>query len=99
MLSYTLSNKAEEDLRAIYRYTLVNFGEPRAIAYLTGLDECLDLITNTPSIAQNVDDIRSGYRRYLCREHAIYFIEKRSRLYVIRVLHQQMKATLHLASL
>ena len=75
---------------------LNNFGQLQAEAYLSGLDETLVQVSNTPTLAQKVDDIRKGYRRYLYQEHAVYFIEKKSFIYVVRVLHQQMKASLHL---
>ena len=95
-MSYKLSNKAEQDLRNIYRYTVSNFGQLQAEAYLSGLEETLIQISSTPMLAQKVDDIRTGYRRYLYQEHAVYFIEKKSFIYVVRVLHQQMKVSLHL---
>ena len=95
-MSYKLSNKAEQDLRNIYRYTVSNFGQLQAEAYLSGLEETLIQISSKPTLAQKVDAIRKGYRRYLYREHAVYFIEKKPAIYVVRVLHQQMKASLHL---
>lgn len=95
-MSYKLSNKAEHDLRRIYQYTRLNFGDQQAAAYLIGLEETLEQVANTPAMAQKVDDIRPNYRRYLYQDHAIYFLEKESFIYVIRVLHQQMKASLHM---
>ena len=95
-MSYKLSNKAEQDLRLIYRYTQLNFGTIQADTYLTGLDETLELIANSPAIAQKVDDIRNGYQRYLFQEHAIYFFKKSTHIFIVRVLHQQMKVQLHL---
>ena len=47
-------------------------------------------------MAQKVDDIRPNYRRYLYQEHAVYFLEKKSFIYMVRVLHQQMNVSLHL---
>lgn len=95
-MSYKLSNKAEQDIRSIYRYTVSNFGQLQAEAYLSGLEETLIQVSNTPKLAQKADDIRKGYRRYLYQEHAVYFIEKNSYIYIVRVLHQQMKVSLHL---
>jgi len=95
-MSYILSNKAEEDLRGIFRYSKLNFGEGQAVAYLTGLEECLNDIAENTAMAQKIDDLRPNYKRYLYQEHAVYFVEKKSFIYVVRVLHQQMKASLHL---
>lgn len=95
-MSYILSNKAEEDLRGIFRYSKLNFGEGKAVAYLTGLEECLNDVAENPAMAQKIDDLRPNYKRYLYQEHAVYFVEKKLSIYVVRVLHQQMKASLHL---
>jgi len=95
-MRYKLSNKTEQDLRLIYRYTQLKFGSLQADTYLTCLDETLELIANSPAITQKVDDIRTGYQRYLYQEHAIFFIKKNKHMYVVRVLHQQMKVQLHL---
>lgn len=95
-MSYILSNKAEQDLRRIYRYSQLNFGENQAAAYLTGLEEIINNVSNNPAIAQKVEDIRPNYKRYLYQEHAVYFIDKSAHIYIVRVLHQQMKASLHL---
>ena len=95
-MEYQLSAKAEEDLRNIYRYTLSKFGSAKAEAYLIGLEESLELISRNINIAHHVDDIRSGYRRYLYQQHAVYFQQRSKSIFVVRVLHQQMQATLHL---
>lgn len=95
-MSYKLSNNAEYDLRRNYRYTLLKFDDQHAATYLIGLDETLEKISSNPAIAQKIDDIRTNYRRYLYHEHAVSFLEKESFIYVVRVLHQQMKVSLHL---
>lgn len=95
-MNYRLSNRAEQDFRNIYRLTASNFGKLQAEAYLSGLEETLVQVSNTTTLAQKIDDIRKGYRRYLYQEHAVYFIEKKSFIYVMRVLHRQMKASIHL---
>ena len=47
-------------------------------------------------MAQMVNEISTGYRRYLFQQHAIYFVEKDFGIYVVRVLHQQMRVELHI---
>ena len=51
-MSYILSNNAEEDLRGIYRYSKLNFGDAQATAYLTGLEDCLNDLSKNPAMAQ-----------------------------------------------
>jgi toxin ParE1/3/4 len=94
---YRLSQKADQDLQGIFRYTTTEHSIEQATAYLTSLEECLVLLSEKPGLAQSVDEIREGYRRYLHQKHAIYFVIRDNYILVIRVLHQQMRATIHLA--
>ncbi len=94
--SYRLSDKAVVDLRNISRYTIIEFGPAQAKAYLTALKEAIISLAEQPHMAQMVNEIRTGYRRYLFQKHAIYFVEKDFGIYVVRVLHQQMRLELHI---
>jgi toxin ParE1/3/4 len=94
--TYRLSNKAAADLRGIAKYTTQEFGQAQAKAYLTGLDEAVAQLALQPSMAQKACELRTGYRRYLFQKHAIYFQETGYGIYVVRVLHQQMKLSLHI---
>jgi len=96
MKSYRLSNKAVIDLRNISRYTSIEFGQAQAKAYLTALKETTLQLAEQPQMAQLVNEVRTGYRRYLFQKHAIYFVEKDYGVYVVRVLHQQIRVELHL---
>jgi toxin ParE1/3/4 len=58
-MSYKLSNKAEEDIRGIYRYSFFNFGSAQAGAYLTGLEEAILQVSLSPGLAQKADNL--GY--------------------------------------
>jgi toxin ParE1/3/4 len=95
MKSYRLSDKAVIDFRNISRYTNIEFGPAQAKAYLTALKETVLQLAEQPQMAQMVNEIRAGYRRYLFQKHAIYFVEKDYGIYVVRVLHQQMRVELH----
>jgi toxin ParE1/3/4 len=95
--SYRLSQKADQDLQGIFRYTTTEHSIEQATAYLTSLEECLLLLAENPGLAQSVDEIREGYRRYLHQSHANYFVIRDHYIFVVRVLHQQMKARIHLA--
>ncbi len=95
MKSYRLSDKAVIDLRNICRYTNIEFGPAQAKVYLTALKETVLQLAEQPQMAQMVSEIRAGFRRYLFQKHAIYFVEKDYGIYVVRVLHQQMRVELH----
>ncbi len=98
MQKYTLSKKAQTDLEKIFQYTSIEFGELQAEGYLIGIHDCLELLVNEPDIAQDVSDIRIGYCRYIYRKHSIFFKRRKKDIFIVRVLHQQMKVELHLSS-
>ncbi|MGV2870535.1 type II toxin-antitoxin system RelE/ParE family toxin [Colwellia sp. E150_009] len=98
MTKYILSNKASTDLANIFQYTYKNFNVIQAESYLLALEECFVMLSNEPDLAHKVEDIRKGYFRYLFRKHAVYFQVRQHNIFIIRVLHQQMKYELHLTS-
>lgn len=98
MTKYTLSQKTSKDLANIFQYTYKNFAISQAESYLSELEECFIMLSNQPDLAHKVEDIRKGYFRYLFRKHAIYFKVREEDIFIIRVLHQQMKYELHLTS-
>ncbi len=98
MNNYTLSNKAQLDLERIYQYTEQEFGANRAESYLLGIHDCLLLLVDEPNLGQDIRDIRLGYFRYLYQKHSIFFKVRNNDIYIVRILHQQMKVELHLTS-
>ena len=98
MTKYTLSKKASEDLANIFQYTYKNFNISQAESYLSELEECFIMLSKAPDLAHRVEDIRKDYFRYLYRKHAVYFKARKDDIFIIRVLHQQMKYELHLTS-
>lgn len=98
MIKYTLSNKASKDLANIFQYTYKNFAISQAESYLSELEECFIMLSNKPDLAHKVEDIKKEYFRYLFRKHAVYFKVRKDDIFIIRVLHQQMKYELHLTS-
>lgn len=98
MTKYTLSKKASSDLANIFQYTYKNFNKKQAEHYLKELEECFLMLSNEPDLAHKVEDIRKGYFRYLFSKHAVYFKARQDDIFIIRVLHQQMKYELHLTS-
>ncbi|MGL1957322.1 MAG: type II toxin-antitoxin system RelE/ParE family toxin [Colwellia sp.] len=98
MAKYILSQESSRDLANIFQYTYKNFAISRAEAYLSELEECFVMLSNQPDLAHKVEDIRKEYFRYLFRKHAVYFKVRKNVIFIIRVLHQQMKYELHLTS-
>ena len=71
--SLTVSALAEDDLRDLYRFGFFNWGEQTADEYRDALLEHFNLLCENPFMFQAVDDIQEGYRRSVCKAHAIYY--------------------------
>ena len=92
---YKLSRLAAEDFRAIYEYTLLNFGANQADAYTDDLDSALQLLTNSPLMGHEHPEIADGVRRHDHQKHAIFYRQRESDIFIIRILHQQMEPMKH----
>ena len=73
MESYKLSLIAKQDLRRIYTYGFVEFGELQADKYFEGFFQTFEKIASNPSAYQSVDYIREGYRRCAYGSDSIYY--------------------------
>ncbi|MUH72529.1 type II toxin-antitoxin system RelE/ParE family toxin [Psychrosphaera haliotis] len=98
MTNYVLSQLASKDLANIFQYTYRNFNLAQAESYLLELEECFKMLAHEPNLAHKADDVRKGYFRFLHRKHAVYFKSRSNDIFVVRILHQQMKYELHLTS-
>lgn len=98
MIKYSLSQKASRDLANIFQYTYKNFNLSQAEFYLSELEECFIILSEEPGLAHKIEDIRKNYFRYFFSKHAIYFKVRENDIFIVRVLHQQMKYELHLTS-
>ena len=96
MAEYLLSNLADQDISDIYQYTVSEFGESKANAYLTGIDEKLTLLAEQPRLGRSIDFVREGYFRSEYASHSIFYTLVEEGILVVRVLHNRMDSTLHL---
>lgn len=92
---YRLSPLAEADLEEIWLYTVEHWSTEQADTYH------LDLVATFEGLAAGTKrgrsaDVRTGYQKYLCGSHVIYFVDYSEQLDVIRVLHQRQDANRYL---
>ncbi|ALS96825.1 type II toxin-antitoxin system RelE/ParE family toxin [Lacimicrobium alkaliphilum] len=92
---YKLSNLAAEDFRAIYEYTLLNFGARQADTYTDDLESTFRLLSNSPLLGYECQEIADGVRRHDHQRHAIFYRRREHDFFVIRILHQQMDPMRH----
>lgn len=88
---YKLSRLAAEDFRAIYEYTLLNFGANQA----DDLDNALRLLAGAPLMGHECQAIADGVRRHDHQRHAIFYRQRANDIFIIRILHRQMEPMKH----
>ena len=84
---YVLSTVAEEDIGAIYDYTLSEFGENQAVKYLTGLEQKYLTLIDQPKLGRKREEIRSELRSLVYEKHVIFYRIMKESIRIIRVLH------------
>ena len=89
MAEYKVSANAKEDLKRIYVYGLVEFGEEKADIYFFGLYDTFDEIANNPYLYQSIDEIRPGYRRCSYQADSIYYRINNSTIEIMAILGSQ----------
>lgn len=95
-MSYKLSKAAANDLRAIARYSVQNFGTAKAKSYGDSFKTCFDTITDNPHIGRAYEHIRPGLRRHNHKSHAVFYMLQDQGILIVRVLHESQDAPKHL---
>ncbi|MBN4073306.1 type II toxin-antitoxin system RelE/ParE family toxin [Mariprofundus ferrooxydans] len=91
MAAYKLTNKAQDDLLSIGRYTLKEWGVMQRNFYLKQLDACFSRIAKNPKLGMSCDFIMAGYRKLPQGRHVIFYKKKSGEVVeIIRVLHKSM---------
>ena len=95
MSRVTFSPAAIADIDGIWDYTAERWGVDQA-------EHCADDIRDTcNALAAGLKkgravDVREGYLKYAVGKHFVFFVMVGDGITVIRILHQQMDAGLHL---
>jgi len=76
MAVYKLTNKAEQDMLFIGRYTLKHWGVKQRNFYLKQLDACFSYIAENPKAGEACDFIAKDYRKFPQGRHIIFFTNK-----------------------
>lgn len=91
MAKYHLSNKAIEDLDAIWLYTLETWSESQADSYYHDLIEACQDISNHPTyLDKEYREIMAGLYGHHCHKHLIFYIIVEDGIEVERILHERM---------
>ncbi len=95
MRSLVISERAEADLREIWRWSCGRFGEAQADLYLDQIDAGLRECGMAPERGQDHESIREGYRSKLIRKHVAFYTFDDTEVVVQRVLHGSMDPERH----
>jgi len=86
MRSLAYSARAENDLDAIFDYSVESWGLERAVRYLGDLRAACESLARGDRAGREVSG-RNGLRRHVVRSHIIYFRHHGARVDIIRILH------------
>ncbi len=91
MADYKLTNKAVEDLNAIWDYTFNQWSEKQADSYYDMLlDNCQE-IANNPDFGKNYDGITTDLFGLKANRHLIFYrILGNQQVEITRILHERM---------
>jgi toxin ParE1/3/4 len=80
---------AMHDLREIYRYSIQNWSETRALEYDRALRDGFRRLLEHPAIGQLRPDLGAELRSFSVREHRIIYRVTPDTIRVLRVLHHR----------
>lgn len=84
---YILSQKAQEDIEAIYEFGFRNFGKEQALNYLIGMQSHFKLLLKNPEIGKQRDEIKTGLYSLPYASHIIFYRILKNHIRIVRVLH------------
>lgn len=87
---FRLTPRALEDLRAIGRYTLTQWGREQRNDYLRAMDRRFAWLAQNPQRGRTREDVATGYRSFPQGAHIIFYLIKPDGIDIIGVLHQSM---------
>jgi toxin ParE1/3/4 len=90
---------AEEDLEAIYKYTVLNHGLSQLNVYADQIEAALQEIADDPFRPRSRarDDLLKRCRFYPAQHHFIVYRLKNERVEVGRILHETMDFPTHVS--
>ena len=89
--SYSISEKAIEDLENIWTYTLNKWSIEQADRYYKLIINEIEFISNNFMTGKSMDHIKNEYRASIVKSHLIIYRKSRdNQVEVIRILHQRM---------
>ena len=93
---YKLSPLAEADLLSIFLHGIEQWGTTQAESYAIQITEALQLLSESPGMGREREEIYPNARSYLVGSHIIFYKHNKDVIEISRVLRQRMDETIHL---
>jgi len=88
MVDYRLTRRADNDIEAIYEYTIGEYGLSQAKAYIAGLKQEFEKLSQSPLTYRLRDEFQPPIRISHYQSHIIiYHLDKANKVEIIRVRH------------
>lgn len=87
MARYDLTSPAKDDLKQIALYTKQTWSPGQAKKYRQELRGILRKLAQTPKLGHLRKEIAPGLRSFRAGAHIVFFIESKSGIIIVRILH------------
>lgn len=91
-----LRPQAEADLEGIWTYTAETWSPDQAERYTDQIIDSFDDIAADPDRGQDMNEIRTGYRRWSVGRHYVFYKATEDAIEIVRILHQVRDIKRHL---
>lgn len=95
MLKIRLALAAENDLEAIWIYTMTEWSEEQADRYLGQIAQGFSQLLDNPYAGKARPDIKKGYRALQVQKHLIFYRVDDEYIDILGVPHMRMDAKQH----
>jgi len=90
MADYKLSVAAEEDVDALYQFSLTMFGPRQTDTYMEGLERTFQNLSRTPGMGRSAEHLKPNFFCLRYQSHMIFYTVEPGRIVIQRVLHARM---------
>ena len=95
-LKFELSKLALEDINDIWTYSSEQWSNSQANKYYKLIFKEIDSICKNPEIGKSIQEVKIHHRIKLVKSHLIVYKVEEEKIYIDRILHQQMDIESHL---
>ncbi|MEP6684305.1 MAG: type II toxin-antitoxin system RelE/ParE family toxin [Parafilimonas sp.] len=91
MAKYRFTNKAVEDLSAIWNYSFEKWSENQADKYYEMLLNCCQQVADNSSFGKKYEQIINDLLGFKAGRHIIFYhVISKTKIEIIRILHERM---------